>query len=48
MKFLVAVKHVPDTETKIKVGADGVSIACDGVEERAHFAVSSSTPSIQP
>jgi len=26
MKILVGVKHVPDTETKIKIGADGKSI----------------------
>jgi electron transfer flavoprotein beta subunit len=26
MKILVGIKHVPDTETKIKIGADGVAI----------------------
>jgi electron transfer flavoprotein beta subunit len=26
MKIIVCIKHVPDTETKIKVGADGVSL----------------------
>lgn len=31
MKVVVCVNHVPDTETKIKVGADGVSIDRAGV-----------------
>jgi len=31
MKVVVCVNHVPDTETKIKVGADGVSIDRTGV-----------------
>jgi electron transfer flavoprotein beta subunit len=31
MKVAVCVNHVPDTETKIKVGADGVSIDRAGV-----------------
>ena len=31
MKIVVCVNHVPDTETKIKVGADGVSIDRSGV-----------------
>ncbi len=31
MKIVVGVKHVPDTETKIKIGADGCSI--DETEE---------------
>lgn len=32
MKILVAVKHVPDTETKIRPAADGVSIDESGVK----------------
>ncbi len=32
MKILVGIKHVPDTETKIKVAADGVSIDESGVK----------------
>jgi electron transfer flavoprotein beta subunit len=32
MKILVGVKHVPDTETKIKIGADGRSIDETGVK----------------
>ncbi len=32
MKILVCIKHVPDTETKIKVAADGVSIDETGVK----------------
>lgn len=32
MKLLVAVKHVPDTETKVKVAADGVSLDESGVK----------------
>lgn len=31
MKFVVCVNHVPDTETKIKVGSDGKSIDRTGV-----------------
>jgi electron transfer flavoprotein beta subunit len=31
MKIVVCVNHVPDTETKVKVGADGVSIDRTGV-----------------
>jgi electron transfer flavoprotein beta subunit len=31
MKIVVCVNHVPDTETKIKIGADGVSIDRAGV-----------------
>lgn len=31
MKIVVFVNHVPDTETKVKVGADGVSIDSAGV-----------------
>jgi len=32
MKFVVAIKHVPDTETKIKIAADGKSIEEAGVK----------------
>ena len=32
MKFLIGVKHVPDTETKIKIGGDGRSIDPAGVK----------------
>ena len=32
MKILVGIKHVPDTETKIKVAADGRSIDETGVK----------------
>jgi electron transfer flavoprotein beta subunit len=32
MKILVALKHVPDTETKVKVAADGVSLDEGGVK----------------
>jgi len=32
MKILVAVKHVPDTEAKIKIAADGVSLDETGVK----------------
>lgn len=31
MKFVVCVNHVPDTETKVKVGGDGKTIDRDGV-----------------
>lgn len=31
MKIVVFVNHVPDTETKVKIGADGVSIEPTGV-----------------
>ncbi len=31
MKFVVCVNHVPDTETKVKVGSDGKSIEKEGV-----------------
>ncbi len=30
MKILVGIKHVPDTETKIKVAGDGVSLRITG------------------
>jgi len=32
MKILIGVKHVPDTETKIKIGADGTSIDESGIK----------------
>jgi electron transfer flavoprotein beta subunit len=32
MKILVGIKHVPDTEAKIKIGADGVSLDETGVK----------------
>ena len=32
MKILIGIKHVPDTETKIKVASDGVSLDESGVE----------------
>jgi electron transfer flavoprotein beta subunit len=32
MKLLVAIKHVPDTESKIKVAADGVSLDESGIK----------------
>ena len=31
MKIIVCINHVPDTETKIKVGADGTTIDPSGV-----------------
>ena len=31
MKFIVCINHVPDTETKVKVGADGKTIDKTGV-----------------
>ena len=32
MKIAVCIKRVPDTETRIKIGADGKSIVEDGVK----------------
>jgi electron transfer flavoprotein beta subunit len=32
MKILVAIKHVPDTETRVKIAADGVSLDESGVK----------------
>ena len=32
MKILVCVKHVPDTEAKVKIGADGRSFDDSGVK----------------
>jgi electron transfer flavoprotein beta subunit len=32
MKIIVGIKHVPDTETKIKVADDGISLIEDGVK----------------
>ena len=34
MKIIVCINHVPDTETKIKVGADGTTIDPSGVNWR--------------
>lgn len=31
MKIVVCVNHVPDTETRVKVGSDGISIDKTGV-----------------
>jgi electron transfer flavoprotein beta subunit len=33
MKILVGIKHVPDTETKIKIGGDGTAIDPSGVSK---------------